>query len=93
MLPQVHWQTLAETAAGTEIWAEPVVVYQGVDYMPWPGNENWTSETFLRLPPENHTLYDIVNGYSRDRGEIYEDCNLGEFEPSKPQETYAIIKH
>lgn len=93
VLPQVHWQTLAEGAAGTTVWAEPVVVYQGVDYMPWPGNENWTSETFLRLPPENHTLYDIVNGYSRDRGEIYEDCSLGEFEPSIPQNTYSVIKH
>jgi hypothetical protein len=95
VLPQTHWQMLAEVdSSGTEIWDESVVVYQGVEQMPWPGYENWTDrETLLRLPPDSHTLYDIKNGYSRDRSEdAYESGDLGTFVASVPQKTYRVIE-
>ena len=97
-LPECHWQIL--NAAGPDAgvsWTEPTVKFIKDDRMPWPGLNKWqTEKTFLRMPKENFTMYDVANGYSRDipysdDTPIYEDAQYGGFKPDT-MDKYKVIE-
>lgn len=88
-LAEVYYQTLARAGSGLPGWSEKVIRYQGEEFMPYPGKAKWADEPcFLRV---EHTLHDPQTGQDRDRGEVYENPQLGPWTPAKLDGIYPVI--
>lgn len=94
-IEQTHWQLLAEAngKAGTTPWRENTVLYQENRRMaPWPGYENWDqNDTYLRMKPGDHTMWDVAGGKSQDRQEPYLDPKYAKLTRSVPSTDYLVI--
>jgi hypothetical protein len=105
VMPQTWWQILNEVAGAGEAWVENDIKYQGgiqiwnSTYVgnkdqPWPGKKNWEGDTFLRLTQKEFTMYDLEEGYAKDRDvndSPYEDPKYTDFKPGTPKEHYKVI--
>lgn len=93
LLPQSHWQVLNNVIKAGKTWQEKDVEYQkGTKHQPWPGKKMWSeSNTLLTLPASELKLFDLDKGHAKDRGEVYENAELGKFERKTPSSSYSII--
>jgi len=90
--PESRWQMMQrlKMASGGSGWDENPVTYQGQQQMPWPGNDNWTSQTLLQV--DKMTFFDPDKGYAQDRGATYETTDIADFTTGTPETDYVIIR-
>lgn len=71
LFAEAYWQQIAQlTGTVPNTWTEKVITYRGLDMMPYPGIDKWTSASWLTAELK---LHDSTSGTDAARGSIYEE--------------------